>query len=481
MHTDLPIIIQGGMGAAVSDWRLANAVSRTGQLGVISGTALDIILARRLQMGDPGGHMRRALAAFPLPEMAQRVLDKYFVEGGKAADEPFITKPMVSHKPSDRTTELLVIANFAEVYLAKEGHGNPVGVNFLEKIQVPTLPSLYGAMLAGVDYILMGAGIPKAIPGILDRLAEALDVEMRIDVKGVTDKGDPYVRFSPSHFAKSLVGKLPRPKFLAIVSSHVLAKMLATKSSGEVNGFVVELPVAGGHNAPPRKKGEFNEIGEPVYGERDEVDLDAVAELGKPFWLAGGYADPHQVKAALATGATGVQVGTAFAYCNESGFTREVKDRVIEKSRAGEVKVFTDAVASPTGFPFKVVELEDSMSDQEVYEKRERICDLGYLRHGYERENGTIGWRCPSEPVDDYLAKGGELSETIGRKCLCNSLLSNVDLPQVTPKGEREGMLITSGDDAAHVARFAPEGSTEYSAADVIEYLLSDIVAPVAV
>ena len=158
-----------------------------------------------------------------------------------------------------------------------------------------------------------------------------------------------------------------------------------------------------------------------------------------------------------------------------------VKDRVIEKSRAGEVKVFTDAVASPTGFPFKVVELEDSMSDQSVYEKRERICDLGYLRHGYERENGTIGWRCPSEPVDDYLAKGGELSETIGRKCLCNSLLSNVDLPQVTPRGEREGMLITSGDDAAYVARFAPEGSTEYAAADVIEYLLSDIVAPVAV
>jgi nitronate monooxygenase len=481
MHTDLPIIIQGGMGAAVSDWRLANAVSRTGQLGVISGTALDIILARRLQMGDPGGHMRRALAAFPVEEMAQRVLDKYFVDGGKAADEPFVTKPMVSHKPSAITTELLVIANFVEVFLAKEGHDNAVGVNFLEKIQVPTLPSMYGAMLAGVDYILMGAGIPKAIPGILDRLAEALDVEMRIDVKGVTDKGDPYVRFSPAHFARSLAHKLPRPKFLAIVSSHVLAKMLATKSSGEVNGFVVELPVAGGHNAPPRKKGEFNDIGEPIYGERDEVDLDAIADLGKPFWLAGGYAEPHQVKAALEAGAAGVQVGTAFAYCNESGFTREVKDRVIEKSRAGEVKVFTDAVASPTGFPFKVVELEDSMSEPDVYQQRDRICDLGYLRHAYERDNGKIGWRCPSEPIDDYLAKGGDIAETVGRKCLCNSLLSNVDLPQVTPMGQREGMLITSGDDAAHVARFAPEGSTEYAAADVIEYLLTDIPVDVAV
>ena len=30
---------------------------------------------------------------------------------------------------------------------------------------------LYGAMLAGVDYVLMGAGIPRTIPGILDSLA----------------------------------------------------------------------------------------------------------------------------------------------------------------------------------------------------------------------------------------------------------------------------------------------------------------------
>ena len=56
-----PRIIQGGMGAGISDWRLARAVAAAGQLGVVSGTALDSILARRLQMGDPEGHLRRAL------------------------------------------------------------------------------------------------------------------------------------------------------------------------------------------------------------------------------------------------------------------------------------------------------------------------------------------------------------------------------------------------------------------------------------
>ena len=37
----LPRIIQGGMGVAISDWGLAQAVSRTGQLGVVSGTGID--------------------------------------------------------------------------------------------------------------------------------------------------------------------------------------------------------------------------------------------------------------------------------------------------------------------------------------------------------------------------------------------------------------------------------------------------------
>jgi nitronate monooxygenase len=474
VNKNLPVIIQGGMGAAVSDWRLANAVSSEGQLGVVSGVALGAILARRLEAGDPGGHMRRALAAFPYEDAAQRILDKYYIEGGKAPDDRFAVKPMAKMHTSRKVQELIVAGSFVEVFLAKEGHANPVGMNLLEKIQVTTLQAIYGAMLANVDYILMGAGIPRAIPGILDRLAEGLDVDLKVDVKGLTEDGDPYIRFSPETFTRGNVSKLPRPEFLAIVSSHVLAKMLATKASGEVNGFVVELPVAGGHNAPPRKKGEFSADGEPIYGDRDVPDLDAIGALGKPFWLAGGYGEPAKVVEAIEDGAVGVQVGTAFAYCNESGFTREIKDEVIDRSRDEALAVYTDAIASPTGFPFKVLQLPDTLSNERVYEKRTRICDLGYLRHAYQREDNSIGWRCPSEPVDDYLKKGGDIADTIGRKCLCNSLIANVGLPQIQRNGEVEGTLVTSGDDAKNVARFAPDGSTSYSAADVINYLLED-------
>ena len=37
------------MGVAVSGWHLASTVSRLGQLGVVSGTALAVVLARRIE------------------------------------------------------------------------------------------------------------------------------------------------------------------------------------------------------------------------------------------------------------------------------------------------------------------------------------------------------------------------------------------------------------------------------------------------
>src|SRR3974377_1033874 len=141
-----PIIIQGGMGVAVSGWPLARAVSRLGQLGVVSGTA-------------------------------------------------------------------------PAVFLAKEGQQGPVGVNYLEKIQLPTLPSLYGAMLAGVDYILMGAGIPRAIPGALDLLAQGQPATLPLDVQGALPGEKTTITFDPRDFCGAAPEPLNRPLFLGIAAS----------------------------------------------------------------------------------------------------------------------------------------------------------------------------------------------------------------------------------------------------------------------
>jgi nitronate monooxygenase len=330
-----------------------------------------------------------------------------------------------------------------------------------------------------VKYVLVGAGIPRAIPGVLDRLAQRQLVELRLDVQGAGRSDEFTTRFDPNSFCGGEAPGLVRPDFLAIVSSATLANMLARKASGRVNGFVVEGPTAGGHNAPPRGRLQLSAEREPVYSDRDVPDLEAIRALGLPFWLAGSYAEPARLAEALRLGAAGVQIGTAFAYCEESGLDHELKVRVLAMSRTGRARVFTDPIASPTGFPFKVLQMEGTHSDSTIYEKKTRICDLGYLRQAYKKPGGTLGWRCPAEPVEDYVRKGGDEEDTRGRKCVCNGLTANIGLGQIRPGGEQEKPLITSGDDVANVARFLKPGACSYRALEVIEYLLRDTKATI--
>ena len=467
-----PVIIQGGMGIGVSSWPLARAVALQGQLGVVSGTALDNLLIRRLQDGDLGGHIRRAMEAFPSASVASETLQRFFRPEGRVEGEPYALVPMYRQAVDSFRNQLTVLANFVEVWLAKEGHDGKVGINFLSKVQMPTLPSLYGAMLAGVDYVLMGAGIPREIPGALDALAKHEPSSIHFDVLGAGEEKEERLSFDPREFFQGLLPQLNRPKFLPIVSSNSLATMLARKANGRVDGFIVEGPNAGGHNAPPRGEKRLNERGEPVYGERDAVDLGKLSNLGLPFWLAGGTGHPGQIEEARKAGGVGIQVGTLFAYCRESGLVEGLKKAVLDMCKMGEVEVRTEERASPTGFPFKTVGLQTSLSCTETYESRQRVCDLGYLRVPFRQGNGRIGYRCPAEPVRTFLAKGGSKAETEGRKCLCNALLANVGHAQPRGSGVAEAPLLTSGDDLKTLGEFL-QGRDSYSARDVIDYLLS--------
>jgi NAD(P)H-dependent flavin oxidoreductase YrpB (nitropropane dioxygenase family) len=462
-------IIQGGMGVGISDWRLARAVSSRGQLGVVSGTAVDTVMVRRLQDGDVGGHVRRAMNAFPVPGVAEDVQRLYFLPAGREPGTPYKLLPMYKQVMSSARQLVTVLGAFVEVHLAKEGHGGQVGMNLLTKIQIPTLPALYGAMLAGVDVILMGAGIPREIPAALDHLARHEPASLRFEVEGLPAGREERLTFDPGAFWKSPPPEIPRPQFLAIIASNSLATMLARKASGRIDGFVIEGPTAGGHNAPPRGTARYNERGEPMYGDRDVVDLTEIAALGLPFWLAGGTGRSGSLKEALAAGAAGIQVGTLFAYCDESGLAEKFKRAVLMHAARDEVTVKTDPRASPTGYPFKVVSWPGGPDDAA---DRERICDIGGLRVPYFTPEGKIGFRCPAEPVEAYLKKGGKAEDTSGRHCLCNALTADIGLGQIRADGEPENPLLTSGDDLEAIGGFLA-GRTHYSAGDVLDYLMA--------
>jgi nitronate monooxygenase len=425
-----------------------------------------------LQLGDPEGHLRGAIARFPDQEIAARVLRRYYVPGGIGPTAPFARLPLPAVDLPRELVELNVLANFVEVDLARQGHHGSVGINYLEKIQLPTLPALYGALLAGVDYVLVGAGIPLEIPGVLDALCRHQPVSLSLAVTGQPRDQPCCSRFDPSTVAASRA-ELSRPRFLPIIASGSLAQMLVKRSIGRVDGFVIEGPAAGGHNAPPRGAARFNAAGEPIYGPRDEVDLAKVGALGRPFWLAGARGRPGMLQAARALGATGIQVGTAFAFCRESGLPGHLREAVIRRVLAGAARVHTDPLASPTGFPFKVVELAGTLSQAEIVARRRRVCDVGYLRQLYRSGDGSVGYRCPGEPEAAFVRKGGAVEATRGRKCLCNGLVANLGLGQRRAGGSTEPPLLTAGDDLGCLHRVAEATGGDFSAADVIDMLLS--------
>lgn len=186
-------LIQGGMGVYVSNWRLAKAVAMEKPgitAGTVSGTGLDWVYVRLLQLGDPGGHVRRAFKAFDdkfLTGIGKKILGRYFIDGGKAPASHFKNPPQqlvraldgsdvipLSSRPEEPVPlvldkdniELLIATGFAEVWLAKEGHRGNIFINFLKKVELPLVYTMYGAMLADVDGVIIGAGNPDGLAAI---------------------------------------------------------------------------------------------------------------------------------------------------------------------------------------------------------------------------------------------------------------------------------------------------------------------------
>ncbi len=462
-------IIQGGMGIYISSPLLANTCSRAGTLGTVSCTGAERVLVHLLLRGDVGDHYRRALSHFPFPEITERILAKYFIEGGKPANDEFKEVPLFSMRPRRDLIELAIAASFALVWLAKEGHDGPISVNYLEKLQIGHIYHLTGAMLAEVDFVTMGAGLTLQIPGVLDAIASGGSPSYRVYVENST-RGNVTISFNPREFlGEKFPRELKRPGFLPIVSTDVLAKLMVAKlSSGSIQGFVIELPMAGGHNAPPRKKGVFDETGQPVYGEKDEVAFNVLRDLGIPFWVGGSFASPEGLARAQALGAVGIQAGSIFALSEDSGMNLIYRAKIRRLGYRGELAVRTDPHASPTGFPFKVSQLAGTMSESEVYAARERNCSRKALQFPAERADGKIVFRCAAEPVEDYLRKGGKLEDMMGVRCLCNGLFSAAGLGD--PK---ELPIFTMGDDVSFLRHLMHDEDGSYTAVEGIAYLLS--------
>jgi NAD(P)H-dependent flavin oxidoreductase YrpB (nitropropane dioxygenase family) len=228
-----------------------------------------------------------------------------------------------------------------------------------------------------------------------------------------------------------LLGARPAPHLLPILSNFAFPKRILDIWEREQQGvrpfaFILENHAAGGHNAPPRNKAGFSD--------QDDIDtyFDRVRALDVPVYVAGAFehgGTAEDYRYWRERGAYGIQVGSRFALSDESGMRRDLKDKTIRHNAGNApVPLVTSLRVSPTGYPFKVLELPGTVADPEVYARRRKRCDKGYLLQARKRvlPDGTEQdvYICPAMPVRQYQRLGGNPEDVEGRLCLCNGLLA---------------------------------------------------------
>lgn len=223
---------------------------------------------------------------------------------------------------------------------------------------------------------------------------------------------------------------------------------------------------------------------QPIYGEIDDPDIEAIRRIGIPFWLAGGYGNKDKLQEAISLGATGVQVGSIFAMSEESGMDPAYRIAFMKQLRneSDDSKLVKTTLVSPTGFPFKVLQLEGTTADDTIYEQRLRVCDIGLLQQlGLSKPDANgmrrLFQRCSAAPIEGYIHKRGLIHNTQDRRCLCNGLLSAVGLGQVVSNGgspAREPAILTLGNHIDGIRRLSRNGQARYWVSDVVDDILGN-------
>ena len=341
---------------------------------------------------------------------------------------------------------------------------------------------MYGAMLANVDGIIIGAGNPDGLAAICSQLVNHEEVRIEIQVLYRESGEDFFVPFDPKLVAAGKFTQVPlqRPAILAIASLQGLVQTLANSQSQAPDGFIIEHHTAGGHNAGPQGPMKLDYRGQPIYSELDEPDLTVIRQIGIPFWLAGGYGSREKILEARNLGATGVQVGSVFALAEESGMKPAYRTAILNEIKKGtdDAALVRTTLFSPTGFPFKVAQLAGTMADDTVYESRTRLCDIGLLQQrGLSKpdENGQrrLFHRCSAAPIGGFLKKRGLPQNAKSRRCLCNGLMSTVGLGQVKNQVE-EPAIVTIGNHLDGIRRLSHQGQHPYWVCDVVQDLLGE-------
>jgi len=334
-------IVQGGMGVGVSLHPLAMAVAREGGLGIVSSACLDRLVSKRT---------------------------------GKKVN----------------TYE----AAYEEVSLAKSEKGF-AGINIMGALVKDFNDSVKGAIDAGADAIISGAGLPLSLPAIQPPKDTAL---------------------------------------IPIVSSARALDIICKKWEKlgyRPDAVVLEGPLAGGHlgfriDQVELESNRLENLFPPVK--------DTAKKFGDfPVIVAGGIYTHGDIVQFMEMGADGVQMGTRFLATEESSATSAYKAAVIEAKK--DDIVVAHRPGSPCGLPFRVIK-QSPMYISSLRHLRKPKCDKGYVLMKDAEGKFTV---CPAK------------EDNVGYFCICNGLLSSAGF-----NANEEEALYTVGTNAFRIDKIFP-------------------------
>ena len=217
----------------------------------------------------------------------------------------------------------------------------------------------------------------------------------------------------------------------------------------------------------------FNDAGEPIYGEKDEVDLEKAQGLWncRFGWRVGSVA-PGVYGKRWNSGLRGFKWEPPLPTVMNRAWTQICVSLSSTQCAAAKSKSARMPRLPQPVFRSRLWNCREPHPIRQTLAARKRVCDLGMLRQIYEKDDGTLGYRCPAEPVAAYEKKGGRREDTEGVLCLCNCLGATAGYPQHRSDGYLEPTLVTSGDGLIEIVRFLPAGATHYSAEDVLRAIL---------
>jgi nitronate monooxygenase len=329
-------IVQGGMGVGVSLFPLAKAVAGEGGLGIISSACIDRLVSKRT---------------------------------GKKVN----------------TYE----AVYQEISLSKVQNGF-AGINIMMALARDYNESVKGALDAGADVIISGAGLPLTLPAIQPPKDTAL---------------------------------------IPIVSSARALDIICKKWEKlgyRPDAVVLEGPLAGGHLG-------FRIEQVDLESNKLENLLPPVKEMAIkcgnfPVIVAGGIYTYDDIIKFMSMGADGVQMGTRFLATEESSASEAYKRAVVQAKE--EDIIVAHRPGSPCGLPFRVIK-QSPMYASSLKKARVPKCDKGYVLMKDSEGKFSV---CPAKSNnEDYF-------------CICNGLLSSGGY-----NTDKEEPLYTVGSNAARV------------------------------